>query len=126
MQLANPELLRTDSFIAGQWQSADSRFSVINPATEQVIAQVAEADVDAAISAAVAAQREFANSTASERAAFLLRWHQLVLANLTDLAQILTAEAGKPLQEAQAEIRYAASFIEWFAAEALRVTGDNL
>ena len=126
MQLANPELLRTDSFIAGQWQSADSRFSVINPATEQVIAQVAEADVDAAISAAVAAQREFANSTASERAAFLLRWHQLVLANLTDLAQILTAEAGKPLQEAQAEIRYAASFIEWFAAEALRVTGDVL
>lgn len=126
MQLANPELLRTDSFIAGQWQSADSRFSVINPATEQVIAQVAEADVDAAISAAVAAQHEFANSTASERAAFLLRWHQLVLANLTDLAQILTAEAGKPLQEAQAEIRYAASFIEWFAAEALRVTGDVL
>jgi succinate-semialdehyde dehydrogenase/glutarate-semialdehyde dehydrogenase len=126
MQLVNPELLRTDSFIAGQWQSADSRFSVINPATEQVIAQVAEADVDAAISAAVAAQREFANSTASERAAFLLRWHQLVLANLTDLAQILTAEAGKPLQEAQAEIRYAASFIEWFAAEALRVTGDVL
>lgn len=126
MQLANPELLRTDSFIAGQWQSADSRFSVINPATEQVIAQVAEADVDAAISAAVAAQREFANSTASERAAFLLRWHQLVLANLTDLAQILTAEAGKPLHEAQAEIRYAASFIEWFAAEALRVTGDVL
>ena len=126
MQLANPELLRTDSFIAGQWQSADSRFSVINPATEQVIAQVAEADVDAAITAAVAAQREFANSTASERAAFLLRWHQLVLANLTDLAQILTAEAGKPLQEAQAEIRYAASFIEWFAAEALRVTGDVL
>ena len=126
MQFANPELLRTDSFIAGQWQSADSSFSVINPATEQVIAQVAEADVDAAISAAVAAQREFANSTASERAAFLLRWHQLVLANLTDLAQILTAEAGKPLQEAQAEIRYAASFIEWFAAEALRVTGDVL
>ena len=45
MQLANPALLRTDSFIAGQWQSAETRFAVLNPATEQVIAQVAEADV---------------------------------------------------------------------------------
>lgn len=126
MQLANPELLRTDSFIAGQWQSAETRFAVLNPATEQVIAQVAEADVHAAITAAVAAQVEFASTPATERAAFLSRWHHLVLANVTDLAQILTAEAGKPLQEAQAEIRYAASFIEWFAAEALRVSGDVL
>lgn len=126
MQLANSELLRTDSFIAGQWQGANERFSVINPATSQVIAEVAEADVDAAITAAVAAQADFAKSTAAERAAFLLRWHQLVLANVADLAQILTAEQGKPLLEAQTEIRYAASFIEWFAAEALRVTGDVL
>ncbi len=69
MQLANSELLRTDSFIAGQWQGANERFSVINPATSQVIAEVAEADVDVAIAAAVAAQADFAKSTAAERAA---------------------------------------------------------
>ncbi len=126
MQLANPELLRTGGFIAGQWQSGARCFAVMNPATAQVIAQVAEADVHPAIAAAAAAQAEFANSCATERAAFLQRWHQLVLNNQSDLAQILTAEAGKPLAEAQAEIRYAASFIEWFAGEALRVTGDVL
>jgi succinate-semialdehyde dehydrogenase/glutarate-semialdehyde dehydrogenase len=126
MQLANPELLRTDSFIAGQWQSAHSRFAVLNPATNQVIAEVAQADVQAAIAAAAAAQPEFARTTAAERAAFLGRWHQLVLANITDLATILTSEQGKPFTEAQAEIRYAASFIEWFAGEAMRVNGDVL
>lgn len=126
MQLANPELLRTDSFIAGQWQSAHSRFAVLNPATHEVIAEVAQADVQAAIAAAAAAQPEFARTTAAERAAFLGRWHQLVLANITDLATILTAEQGKPFTEAQAEIRYAASFIEWFAGEAMRVNGDVL
>ena len=126
MQLANSELLRTDSFIAGQWQSANSRFAVLNPATRQLIAEVAQADVHAAIAAAAAAQPEYARTTAAERAAFLARWHQLVLANITDLATILTAEQGKPFVEAQAEIRYAASFIEWFAGEAMRVNGDVL
>jgi len=126
MQLANPELLRTDSFIAGQWQKATSRFAVLNPATRDVIAEVAQADVQAAIAAAASAQPEFARTTAAERAAFLGRWHQLVLANIIDLATILTAEQGKPVAEAQAEIRYAASFIEWFAGEAMRVNGDVL
>ena len=126
MQLANPQLLQTASFIAGQWRHDGPRFTVNNPATGEAIAQVAEGDVEAAIAAAVSAQPAYAQLPARERASFLWRWWQLVLDNEADLAQILTAEQGKPLTEALAEIRYAASFIEWFAQEAMRVTGDVL
>ncbi len=129
LSLNNPALLRQHSFVAGEWGEADSKegmFAVYNPATGQQITTVAQGDVVKAIDAAAKAQVGFARTTAIERAAFLSRWHQLVLANLPDLAQILTAEQGKPLSEAEAEIRYAASFIEWFAGEAMRVQGDVL
>ncbi|MBA4355397.1 MAG: succinate-semialdehyde dehydrogenase (NADP(+)), partial [Novosphingobium sp.] len=59
-------------------------------------------------------------------AALLEAWYALVLANLDDLARIMTAEQGKPLTEAQGEIRYAASFIKWFAEEGRRVGGRNV
>ena len=54
------------------------------------------------------------------------RWYDLVLVHTDDLARLLTAEQGKPLHEAKAEVVYAASFIEWFAEEAKRVNGDVL
>ncbi len=129
--LNNPALLRQHSFIAGRW-GADGEainqgvLDVYNPATSELITSVTQGNITQAIEAASAVQAGFAKTTATERAAFLLRWHQLVLANLSDLAQILTAEQGKPLSEAEAEIRYAASFIEWFSGEALRVQGDVL
>jgi succinate-semialdehyde dehydrogenase/glutarate-semialdehyde dehydrogenase len=52
------------------------------------------------------------------------RWFDLMLANVEDLAIIMTAEQGKPLAESRGEIAYAASFIEWFAEEAKRIYGD--
>ncbi|MCB0296458.1 MAG: aldehyde dehydrogenase family protein, partial [Calditrichaeota bacterium] len=54
----------------------------------------------------------------------LRRWYELMLANEQDLAAIMTAEQGKPLAEALGEVRYGASFVEWFAEEGKRVYGD--
>ena len=52
------------------------------------------------------------------------RWYDLIIANLDDLARLIVLEEGKPFAEAQGEVRYAASFVEWFAEEAKRVKGD--
>jgi succinate-semialdehyde dehydrogenase/glutarate-semialdehyde dehydrogenase len=65
-----------------------------------------------------------ARVTAAQRAALLKNWHRLILENKTALAQIMTAEQGKPLAEAEGEIAYAASFIEWFAEQGKRANGE--
>ena len=129
MQLNDPTLLRVDSYINGSWIAGSKRFAVANPATGEVIAEVADlgaADVTAAIDAAVPAQREWAKRTAKDRAMVMRKWFDLVMANAEDLAVILTTEMGKPLAEARGEVVYGASFIDWFAEEARRVCGDVL
>jgi succinate-semialdehyde dehydrogenase / glutarate-semialdehyde dehydrogenase len=79
-----------------------------------------------AIDAAHAALPPWRAKTAKERAAILRKWHELMLANQEDLAQIMTAEQGKPLAESRAEIVYSAGFLEWFGEEAKRVYGDTI
>jgi succinate-semialdehyde dehydrogenase/glutarate-semialdehyde dehydrogenase len=79
-----------------------------------------------AIEAAKAAWPEWRRKTAKERATLLRKWHDLMMANVDDLAWIMTAEQGKPLAESKDEISYAASFIEWFAEEGKRVYGDTI
>lgn len=56
----------------------------------------------------------------------LRRWYDLIVANRADLATILTSEQGKPLEEALGEIDYAASYVEFYAEEAKRVSGEVL
>lgn len=129
MPLSHPALVRTQAFINGDWCAAATQktFAVNNPATGEVIAQVADLnglDARAAIQAAAIAQPLWAQKTAKERSVLLRRWFDLVMANQTDLAQILTAEQGKPLAEAMAEIAYGASYIEWFAEQSKRINGD--
>lgn len=100
---------------------------VRNPATGAAIATVRDygvADVEAGIGAASAAFQDWAGRTAKERAAVLMRWHGLVMAHQEQLAQLITAECGKPLAEARGEVAYGASFLEWFAEEAKRAYGD--
>ena len=129
MQLNDPTLLRVDSYINGSWIAGSKRFAVANPATGEVIAEVADlgaGEVTAAIDAAVPAQREWAKRTAKDRAMVMRKWFDLVMANAEDLAAILTTEMGKPLAEAKGEVVYGASFIDWFAEEARRVCGDVL
>ena len=82
------------------------------------------AETRRAIVAAEAAFGPWKAKTAAERAKILRRWFELMMENQEDLAQLMTAEQGKPLAEARGEIAYAASFIEWFAEEARRVYGE--
>ena len=131
LTLNDPGLLKTDAFINGEFVPAktDARFVVINPANGQNIAEVADFGADgiaAAIDAAEAAGPAWAARTAKDRAAILRRWYDLCIEHADDLAAILTAEMGKPLAEAKGEILYGSSFIEWFAEEAKRISGDVL
>ncbi|MGB7195452.1 MAG: NAD-dependent succinate-semialdehyde dehydrogenase [Collimonas pratensis] len=129
MQLQNPQLLRQQALIGNEWQDADNkaRFDVVNPATGAVIASVPDmgaAETQRAVAAADAAWPAWRQRTAKERSNILRKWYELVMANQEDLAQLMTAEQGKPLAEARGEVAYAASFIEWFAEEARRCYGD--
>lgn len=128
LSLSNSSLFVERAYIGGAWVGAASgaTVSVDNPATGAIIGTVpdcGEADTQAAIDAAESAFPAWKARTAGERAAVLERWHMLVLANVADLGRIMTAEQGKPIAEAEGEIRYAASFIKWFAEEARRVEG---
>ena len=119
----------TDAYIDGRWtQAADqARFAVRNPADGSLIADVADcgaADTEAAIAAADAAQTAWAARPAGERSAILRRWRDLMVKRADPLAALLTAENGKPLAEARAEILYGASYLEWFCEEAKRLYGD--
>ncbi|NWL26221.1 NAD-dependent succinate-semialdehyde dehydrogenase [Paenarthrobacter ureafaciens] len=125
----DPSSLRTDLFIDGTWQKAASgaTFAVENPATNEVIAHVADGgpeDAARAIEAAGRAQAEWARSTPRERADILRRAFELVIANTERLAAIMTAEMGKPLAEARGEVAYGADMLRWFSEEAVRVGGD--
>ena len=129
LALKDAALLRDRSFVNGQWIEAASakRFAVTNPATSERLANVADCDgvdTQAAIGAAADALPGWKRKTAKERSAILRQWFTLIMAAQEDLAQLMTAEQGKPLAESRGEIAYAASFIEWFAEEAKRAYGD--
>ena len=127
LNLNDPSLLETRGYVNGQWIEKDETFAVMNPATGEAIANVADlsvADTTSAIDAAYAAKPDWASWTGKERAAVLRKWYDLIVANADDLATILTAEMGKPWAEARGEILYGAGFIEWFGEEAKRVYGD--
>jgi len=129
LKLADSRLLKTDAYIDGTWVPAENgaRFEVRDPASGEVLAHVADAnDADArrAIDAAARALPAWRKKTAKERAAILRKWFDLIMTNQEDLAQLMTAEQGKPLAETRGEVAYGASFIEWFAEEGKRVYGD--
>ena len=131
MQLSDAGLLKSQSYINGEWVDADSgeTMSVVNPANGKTIAEVARcgtAETQRAIAAADAAQKQWRERTAKDRAQYLRRWFDLMMAHQEDLAIIMTIEQGKPLAESRGEIAYGANFIEWFAEEAKRVYGDTI
>ncbi|MBT6123439.1 MAG: aldehyde dehydrogenase family protein, partial [Candidatus Puniceispirillum sp.] len=99
MQLNNPALLKSEAYINGAWVSAadGKTFAVRNPASGEVIANVADlgaAETTAAIDASVPAQKAWAARTAKDRATVMRKWYDLAMANADDLAVILTAEMG--------------------------------
>lgn len=129
LQLKDMTLIKRQGFIDGQWVDADSGrvFPVTNPANGATLVQVSdmgEAETRRAIDAAARALPAWRAKSAKERAAILRRWFDLIVSHTEDLAQLMTAEQGKPLAEARGEVAYGASFIEWFAEEAKRTYGD--
>jgi succinate-semialdehyde dehydrogenase/glutarate-semialdehyde dehydrogenase len=131
LQLKDPTLLRHQAYLNGAWVDADGgqTLDVSNPATGEHLGTVplmGAAETRRAIEAANAAWPAWRKKTAKERAAVLRRWHDLILENADDLALIMTTEQGKPLPEAKGEVQFGASFIEWFAEEGKRVSGETL
>jgi succinate-semialdehyde dehydrogenase/glutarate-semialdehyde dehydrogenase len=115
-------------FIGGEWRDASggARFDVEDPATEQVLCEVADGNAGDALSALQAAAKagpEFARTPPRERAELLRRAYEATIAARDDLALLMTLEQGKPLSEAKAEVTYAAEFFRWFAEEAVRISG---
>ena len=126
--LKDPSLFKEEAFINGKWvkSSTGKTFPINNPATDEIIAQVANldaADADKAIAAANAAFPKWKSITGKERAGLMRKWFDLILQNKDDLAILMTLEQGKPLAESVGEVVYGASFIEWYAEEAKRVSG---
>ncbi len=127
LHLNNPALFKQACYINGQWQDAAEKIAVTNPATGEIIGHIPKmgsSDTALAIAAAKLAMPAWQKKTAKERSVILRRWFELMLENQEDLAQILSAEQGKPLAEARGEVVYGARFIEWFAEEAKRIYGD--
>ncbi|QFT80037.1 Succinate-semialdehyde dehydrogenase [NADP(+)] GabD [Roseovarius sp. THAF27] len=126
MKLSDPDLFRQAALIDGEW-IARPDMEVTNPATGAVMGTMPDTTADEterAIQAAEAAMRDWRARTHAARADILMRWHDLVLEHTEDLAQILTAEQGKPLAESRGEVAYGASFIRWFSEEARRIDGS--
>ncbi len=125
--LQDSEFFKTGYLVNGEWRQADTTFDVLNPATGEVIAQVAKAgkkETQEAINAASKAFPAWREKTAKERATLLYRWFELINENKSWLARLMTLEQGKPLKEAEGEVDYAASFIQWFAEQAKRANGE--
>ncbi|TQV79508.1 NAD-dependent succinate-semialdehyde dehydrogenase [Exilibacterium tricleocarpae] len=129
LALKNSSLLRTQSYLNGNWVDADdgATVDVCNPADGEVVATIASCgagETRRAIEAADAALPAWRAKPVKERAKLLRDWYNLILDNLDDLALILTVEQGKPLAESRGEIVYGANYIEWFAEEGKRIYGD--
>ena len=119
------------AYIDGKWVDADSKatINVINPATGDLIGTVPKmgvAETRRAVECAHKALPAWREKTAKERAKILRAWFDLIMKNQEALAQLMTAEQGKPLVESRGEIAYAASFIEWFGEEAKRIYGETI
>ncbi|MCP3855005.1 MAG: NAD-dependent succinate-semialdehyde dehydrogenase [Actinomycetia bacterium] len=125
------DLIRDRALIGGQWLTANrgATFDSRSPADGRLIGSVPDMGADeaaAAVTAAHAAFPAWAARTGKDRAAVLRRWYDLLLEHTEELAQLMTAEQGKPLAESRGEVTYGASFIEWFAEEGKRVNGETI
>ncbi|KAJ2464889.1 hypothetical protein GGI03_002972 [Coemansia sp. RSA 2337] len=128
-KIKDQSLICRQAYINGEWVEAASQqqVDIVDPATLETIGSAPDmdaSDVKLAISAATRAFASWKHTTGKERSQLLRKWLELILANKDDLARLMTLENGKPLAEAQGEVMYGASYIEWFSEEAKRGYGD--
>ena len=120
---------QSGALIGDSWTQAAGQYALVSPSTGQEIARVADCGVleaHQALEASVAAFATWRKTTAYERSSLLRKWFNLILRDEQTLARLIALEMGKPVTEALGEVRYAASFIEWYAEEAKRVYGEVL
>ncbi|KAI0658692.1 succinic semialdehyde dehydrogenase [Cubamyces menziesii] len=127
--LKDSSLIRTQGFIDGKWVDAKEGgvIKVTNPATTEELGTVPEMGLEEtrqAIEAASKAFKTWSKTTAKQRHDILMKFYALMQEHQDDLARLITLENGKPLAEAKGEHAYSASFIEWFAEEAVRTYGE--
>ena len=125
--LQESALFQTGYLVDGVWKNLETTFEVLNPASGETIARVAKAgkkETEEAIAAAARAFPAWRAKTAKERSTILYRWYELIIENKSWLGRLMTSEQGKPLKEAEGEVEYAASFIQWFAEQAKRANGE--
>jgi succinate-semialdehyde dehydrogenase / glutarate-semialdehyde dehydrogenase len=123
------DFIKTSCYVDGQWLKFEKspRLNVYNPANQVKIADVPlvnERVVNDAILASSNAKKKWKQTTGLERARFLRQIGANIRKNEQVLAELLTTEQGKPIKEALAEIRYGASYFEWFSEEARRINGE--
>src|SRR2546428_12797623 len=116
-------------FIEGEWTDAKSgkTLGVINPANEEIIAEIpygGREDAARAVAAAARAFPEWSAKTAYERATVLKKTAELMRERLEAMARTLTMEEGKVLLEARGELNGSAAYFEWFAGGAKRAYGE--
>ncbi|MGH9135837.1 MAG: NAD-dependent succinate-semialdehyde dehydrogenase [Acidimicrobiales bacterium] len=119
----------TGAWIGGREVDVDRTFPVHDPATGEVLTEVADAgpaEGDRALAVAADTQAAWAATPPRERGEVLRRAFELLGERLDDLALLMTLEMGKPLAESRAEISYAAEFLRWFSEEAVRIDGGYL
>ena len=120
---------QTGALIGDAWTQAAQQYALVSPSSGEEIARVADcgvAEANAALEASVTAFATWRKTTAYERSSLLRKWFNLILRDEGKIAHLIALEMGKPVTEALGEVRYAASFIEWYAEEAKRVYGEVL
>ena len=116
----------TGLWIGGEERPAASTFEVLNPASDEVLATLANADAADAVAAldtACAVQHEWAATPARERGEILRSVFEMIIDRADDFATLMTLEMGKVLAESMGEVKYGAEFFRWFAEEAVRIHG---
>lgn len=129
MAQMSQETVYSQAYFDGEWRATPSTFEVINPATLQSIGAVADCtpeDARRAIDAAEKALTEWRRVNPYQRGKILRRWHDLMFEHKEELARLMTVEMGKPIAETRGEVHYAASFVEWCAEEAGRISGERI
>lgn len=125
--LKDQSLFKYKAYINGDWIDSDRSFDVTNPADGKVLASVPDLGIDETLDAITSASKAFKKwkkTKASKRSRILRKWYELILQHEDDLALLMTLEQGKPMVESKGEVKYGASFVEWFAEEAKRIYGD--
>ena len=129
---ATPDIARllasvpTGLLIGGEERAGKSTFEVLNPATDEVLATLANADAAdavAALDAACGVQAEWAATPARERGEILRAVFERIIDRAEDFATLMTLEMGKVFAESMGEVKYGAEFFRWFAEEAVRIAG---